>query len=511
MHLSLGLNFFMLEHLKTHFGFDAFRPLQEEIVTAVLARQDTLVLMPTGGGKSLCYQLPALMFGGLTLVISPLIALMKDQVDALNHNGVAAAFLNSSLNIKERGRVESAVLAGEVKILYLAPERLALFGFRQFLSRLEVSLVAIDEAHCISEWGHDFRPEYRNLRDMRSLFPEVPIIALTATATPQVRQDIVTALGLRDPRVFISSFNRPNLHYSVRAKYNATGSLVKLLKGYKDQSVIIYCFSRKDTETLAGDLSDAGFRALPYHAGLAREVRRETQEKFIRDEVKIIVATIAFGMGIDKPNVRLVVHMDIPKTMESYYQETGRAGRDGQPSDCVLFYSIADRRKHDYFIEQIADALERERACRKLRRVLEYCQWGGCRRRFLLEYFGEAYEAASCGACDNCVVPVQDAPHDANMAQKILSAVLRTGERFGIGYVCGVLRGSRSKRILQNKHDKLSVHGLLRGVSEDDIRVCMTTLVRTGELEKVAGEYPTLRVSKAGKRALQQAIATVKG
>jgi ATP-dependent DNA helicase RecQ len=493
----------MLDHLKTHFGFDAFRPLQEEIITAVLALQDTLVLMPTGGGKSLCYQLPALVFEGITLVVSPLIALMKDQVDALNGNGIAAEFFNSSQNTKDQQSVEEAVLAGKVKILYVAPERLALPGFRQFLSRLNVSLVAIDEAHCISEWGHDFRPEYRNLRDVRALFPQVPIIALTATATPQVREDIVTALALRHPRVFVSSFNRPNLHYRVRPKYNTFVSLLKLLEGYKDQSVIIYCFSRKDTEALADDLSHAGFGALPYHAGLAREKRTRVQEKFIRNEVKIIVATIAFGMGIDKSDVRLVVHMDLPKTMEAYYQETGRAGRDGLKSDCVLFYSIADRRKQDYFIDQIEDEDERDRARKKLRRVLEYCQHTGCRRRFLLEYFGEIYTTASCDACDNCVVPTADKPESVTMMQKILSAVLRTGERFGVGYICDVLRGSRNKRVLANKHDKLSVHGLLRDVPQEDIRGCISTLVRVGQLEKIDGDYPTLRVSKAGRQALK--------
>ncbi len=496
----------MLDHLKTHFGFDAFRPLQEEIVTAVLARQDTLVLMPTGGGKSLCYQLPALLLEGITLVVSPLIALMKDQVDALNASGVPAAYLNSSLCAQDGERVQEDALAGKVKLLYVAPERLASLSFRPFFERLHVSLVAIDEAHCISQWGHDFRPEYRNLRDVRGLFPEAPIIALTATATPQVREDIVISLGLSDAKTFVSSFNRPNLHYRVQPKYNVFALLRGLLAGYKDQSVIIYCFSRKDTEQLALDLSRAGFAALPYHAGLQREVRTHTQEQFIRDEVKIIVATIAFGMGIDKPDVRLVVHMDLPKTLEAYYQETGRAGRDGLPSDCVLFYSIADRRKQEYFIDQIADEQERTRARRKLRQVLEYCETTSCRRRFVLAYFGEVYVSSSCGACDNCVIPTNVQPLDVTMTQKILSAVLRTGERFGMKYLCDVLRGSRNKRILQYKHDQLSVHGLLRDVPEADLRVRISSLVRTGELEKVAGEYPTLRVSKAGRESLSRRV-----
>ncbi|TAL49856.1 DNA helicase RecQ [Patescibacteria group bacterium] len=492
----------MLDHLKTHFGFDAFRPLQEDIINAVLARQDTLVLMPTGGGKSLCYQLPALLLDGITLVVSPLIALMKDQVDALNANGVPAAYLNSSLCASDAMGVQKEALRGKVKLLYVAPERLASPSFRPFFESLDVCLVAIDEAHCISQWGHDFRPEYRNLRDVRDLFPEAPIIALTATATPQVKEDIVRSLGLRDAKTFISSFNRPNLHYRVQPKYNAFVSLRGMLVGYKDQSVIIYCFSRKDTEELAQNLSRAGYRALPYHAGLLREVRTRTQEQFIRDEVKIIVATIAFGMGIDKPDVRLVVHMDLPKTMEAYYQETGRAGRDGLKSECVLFYSIADRRKQDYFIDQIADEQERARARDKLRQVLAYCEAMTCRRRFMLAYFGETYDQPSCEACDNCVKATETKPRDITMTQKILNAVLRTGERFGMGYICEVLRGSRNKRVLQNKHDQLSVHGLLRDVSEADLRVRISSLVRTGELEKVAGEYPTLRVSKAGRASL---------
>lgn len=495
----------MLDHLKTHFGFAAFRPLQEEIVTAVLARQDTLVLMPTGGGKSLCYQLPALVFGGLTLVVSPLIALMKDQVDALGRNGVAAEYLNSSQSAQETSRVRAALLVGKVKILYVAPERLAQASFREFVRCLPVDLVAIDEAHCISEWGHDFRPEYRNLRDVRALFPQAPIIALTATATPRVRQDIVSALGLREPGVFVSSFNRPNLRYRVRPKYNTFAALLALLQQRRDQPAIIYCFSRKDTEALARDLALAGVSALPYHAGLDRDVRTRTQEQFIADEVKVIVATIAFGMGIDKPDVRLVVHMDLPKTLEAYYQETGRAGRDGKPSDCVLFYSLADRRKHNYFIDQMENELERERSRKMLQRVIDYCEVTSCRRRFVLAYFGEAFPSTTCGACDNCqpeVVPAR--PHNVSMDHAILRAVLRTGERFGVGYVSDVLRGSRAKRILANRHDKIPDHGALRDVPTGDLRVRIAGLVRTGLLEKVAGEYPTLRVSKKGREFLRK-------
>ena len=362
----------MLEQLKAYFGFDQFLPLQEEIIDKVLANRDTLVLMPTGGGKSLCYQLPALHFKGLTLVVSPLIALMKDQVDGLRANGVPAGLLNSTLTAQESAQVQDQSKQGQLKILYIAPERLALPGFQRFLHSLEVSLIAIDEAHCISEWGHDFRPDYRNLRSLRKEFPGVPVIALTATATTQVREDILNQLGLDNPEIFISSFNRPNLTYTIQPKTEPLGSLLNLLEKHQGGSTIIYRFSRKATEETAMELSDRGFSALPYHAGLDRDLRRETQEKFIRDQVQIVVATIAFGMGIDKPDVRLVVHYDLPKTVEGYYQETGRAGRDGLPSDCVLFYSYGDRSKQEYFISQIEDDDERDKAHTKLDQYWPY-------------------------------------------------------------------------------------------------------------------------------------------
>ena len=333
----------ILDLLKSRFGYDSFLPLQEEIVRHVLGKDHCLVLMPTGGGKSLCYQLPALCLDGLTLVVSPLIALMKDQVDALRANGIPAAFVNSSMTASEIGSIHTAALMGRIKILYIAPERLAVPGFVSFLDSASVSLLAIDEAHCISEWGHDFRPDYRNLKALRARFPDVPCIALTATATERVREDIVTQLDIPDGKTFLSSFNRHNLSYSVLPKSDQFSELLKLLKRHKGESAIIYCFSRKGTEELVADLGEEGFDALPYHAGLDPATRRSNQERFIRDETPIIVATIAFGMGIDKPNVRLIVHYDMPKSVEGYYQETGRAGRDGLPSDCVLFYSPGDR------------------------------------------------------------------------------------------------------------------------------------------------------------------------
>ncbi|TAK03312.1 ATP-dependent DNA helicase RecQ [Patescibacteria group bacterium] len=399
----------MRELLKTHFGYDAFRPLQEEIIDTVLKKQDVLVLMPTGGGKSLCFQLPALKFPGITLVVSPLIALMKDQVDALTANGISAACLNSTLDGDVSDDVEARALSGELKLLYVAPERLAQPAFQVFLSHLNVSLIAIDEAHCISEWGHDFRPDYRNMKELRRVFPGVPVIALTATATPRVKEDILKELRMEDASVFLSSFNRPNLRYAVRPKRNAVGQLVGLLESYKEKPVIVYCFSRKNTEEVAEQLCRAGFQALPYHAGLNRDVRAQTQDKFIRDEVPVIVATIAFGMGIDKPDVRLVVHMDLPKTIESYYQETGRAGRDGLPSECVLFYTYGDKRKQDYFINMMENGPEKALAIQKLAQVISYCETRTCRRKFLLEYFGERGESATCDSCDVCVPPPKQA------------------------------------------------------------------------------------------------------
>ena len=386
----------MLDLLKQYFGYDRFRPLQEDIIANVLTGNDSLVIMPTGGGKSLCYQLPALRLGGITLVVSPLIALMKDQVDGLKANGIRAEFINSALPYQDMVRIRGEALGGEIKILYVSPERLALEGFQSLLNSLNVSLVAVDEAHCISEWGHDFRPDYRALGALRRSMPDVPFIALTATATYRVRDDIVTQLGLQNPQRFVASFNRANLNYEVRPKRNSFGQLVELLESRRNQSAIIYCFSRKETEELAVDLRQQGLTAKPYHAGMDAEARRRTQEEFIAGEFPIVVATIAFGMGIDKPDVRLVVHNSLPKSLEGYYQETGRAGRDGLPSDCVLFYSYGDKSKQEFFINRIGDDIERQKASDKLAQVVEYCQLQTCRRRYLLEYFDDETDFQWC-------------------------------------------------------------------------------------------------------------------
>ena len=491
----------MLEQLKAYFGFDRFLPLQEEIITKVLAKRDTLVLMPTGGGKSLCYQLPALRFKGLTLVVSPLIALMKDQVDGLLANGVPAGLLNSTLTAQEANQVQDQARQGKIKILYVAPERLAISGFQRFLQSLDVSLIAIDEAHCISEWGHDFRPDYRNLKSLRKDFPGVPVIALTATATEPVREDIVNQLALDKPEIFISSFNRPNLTYTIQPKTEPLGSLLHLLEKHQGGSAIIYRFSRKATEETALELSERGFSALPYHAGLERDLRRETQEKFIRDQVQIVVATIAFGMGIDKPDVRLVVHYDLPKTVEGYYQETGRAGRDGLPSDCVLFYSYGDRSKQEYFISQIEDDDEREKAHTKLEQVLALCDLQTCRRAYLMEYLGESWPETDCGGCDICLLPREE--FDATeIAQKILSAAVRTVERFGVNYLVDVLRGSANKAVRIRGHHELPVFGISRDVDADELKEMVRSLVTNGLLAQNGGDYPTLSVSQKGRKFL---------
>ncbi len=401
--------------LKKYFGYEEFRPLQKEIIERVLQGYDCVVLMPTGGGKSLCFQLPALMLDGTTIVVSPLISLMKDQVDTLRANGISANFINSALSQFEIADTMRRVGVGEIKILYIAPERFAVHGFENFLRDLKISLIAIDEAHCISEWGHDFRPDYRNLKLLRNKFPTVPLIALTATATPKVREDIVKQLDLKNHQIFISSFNRPNLSYEVLPKKDSLKSILSLLNGYRDESVIIYCFSRNDTEKLVEDLNNYGFKAVAYHAGLDTNQRKENQEKFIRDEINIIVATIAFGMGIDKPDVRLVIHHSLPKSVEGYYQETGRAGRDGLPARCILFFSYADKFKHDYFIRNMTGT-EQKKAQEKLDHVLQYGNLYGCRRKFLLCYFNEDYNQNNCGNCDGCVpnIPLQTGKVDLN-------------------------------------------------------------------------------------------------
>lgn len=399
----------MLDLLKKHFGYETFRPLQKEIVEHCTAGKDALVLMPTGGGKSLCYQLPALKFPGLTIVISPLISLMKDQVDALRGNGILAAYMNSSQTPQENRQVEEAAARGEIKLLYLAPERLALPRTLGFLQNLHINLIAVDEAHCISEWGHDFRPEYRNLVVLREQFPGVPVLALTATANARVQNDIVSQLKLGDGQIFRSSFDRPNLTYRVLSKKKTLERLIQEIRKTPGQSAIVYCFSRKRTEKFAADLCANNIKAAAYHAGLTADERSRIQDDFIHDRVPVICATIAFGMGIDKPDVRLIAHVDLPKSVEGYYQETGRAGRDGLSSECLLFFSNGDRFLHNYFIDRMQDADEKVRAKRQLDQICKYCEQDGCRRVYLLKYFGEDYAKGNCNGCDICLPKIETA------------------------------------------------------------------------------------------------------
>ena len=471
------------EILKHQFGYDSFRMNQAAAIETVLNKKDAVVLMPTGGGKSLCYQIPALMNDGLTLVVSPLIALMKDQVDALVSNGVAAAFLNSSQTSREQTEVFQRIRSGELKILYVAPERLLQSGeqFIEFLQTINVSLFAIDEAHCISSWGHDFRPEYIQLGKLKRYFPDIPVIALTATADKLVRKDIIERLNLKDYELFVSSFNRPNIYYEVQPKRKSYEKLLDFLENRRDESGIVYCLSRKSAESLAADLRDEGFSALPYHAGLDKETRDKNQELFLNDEVKIITATIAFGMGIDKSNVRFVVHIDLPKNVESYYQETGRAGRDGLESRALLFFSWADVKKLKDFAAVENNQRQSEIMLRKLQKMGDFGEIKTCRRKFLLNYFDEELQE-DCGNCDNCDT-VFEKFDGTILAQKALSAVYRTEQRMGLTYLVDFLRGSKAQKIWDT-HKNLKTYGIGADVSKDEWLAYFKDLIAQGFLEQ---------------------------
>lgn len=445
--------------LKSTFGYDEFRPLQEKCILSVLDKKDTLLIMPTGGGKSLCYQIPALVFSGLTVVVSPLISLMKDQVSQLKELGIEAEVINSTLSWDEYEANKTLVQSGKTKLLFVAPETLFKTDILEMLEYCHVDCITIDEAHCISEWGHDFRPDYRRIKDIRLRFPDAVFLAVTATATKRVRHDIIANLTLNGPVELIASFNRDNLFYEVIPKTRATDQTLDFLEKFKDQSGIIYCFSRKQVDSLTEDLNAYGFKALPYHAGLSSEVRHRNQELFIRDDVPIMVATIAFGMGINKPNVRFVIHYDLPKNIESYYQETGRAGRDGLQSHCLLFFNPGDISKIRYFIDQKTNKLQQKVAIDHLNAMVDYAESRKCRRVPLINYFGENYDVENCGLCDNCVNPEEPMFDLSSEAIKFLQCMSETEEVFGAVHVINVLRGSNSERVQNYNHNECNIYG----------------------------------------------------
>jgi ATP-dependent DNA helicase RecQ len=502
--------------LKQRFGFDSFRPGQQDVVTDILLGRDVLAIMPTGGGKSLCFQLPALLRPGVCIVISPLIALMQDQVRQLEDNGIAATFINSSLERAEMSRRLARIERGEIKLLYVAPERLLQPEFLgEFLPRLHathgISSLVVDEAHCVSDWGHDFRPEYRQLHRLRSLFPQLPVAAFTATATERVRRDIVQQLALRQPRIHLSSFNRTNLHYAVRPKTRATYSELLEHARRDGGAGIVYCLSRKRVDEIAGQLQGDGVRALPYHAGLEAGTRRDNQDAFIRDDAQVIVATIAFGMGINKPDVRWVMHYDLPKTLEGYYQESGRAGRDGRPARCILCFGAGDIRTAELIIAQKVDPVtfeplvdEQRMARQQLRQVLNYAESAECRRAVQLRYFGEEF-AGPCNACDNCLEPrsMLDRTTEAKQFLSCIARLAQRHERFGAAYVIDILRGAETQKIISRDHGSLSVYGIGKQLGTNEWRDIARALLHQGLMTQSQDGYAVLSLNEASWQVLR--------
>ncbi|MDP9127972.1 MAG: DNA helicase RecQ [Pseudomonadota bacterium] len=489
--------------LRKVFGYRSFRGDQAAIISHVIGGGEALVLMPTGGGKSLCYQIPALVRDGVGVVISPLIALMQDQVDALAEQGVRAAFLNSSQDIEEVRRIEHKLREGEIDLLYVAPERLLTERFLHLLSGLSLAVFAIDEAHCVSQWGHDFRPEYRKLSILHEQFPDVPRIALTATADQITRDEIIQQLRLENARLFVAGFNRPNIRYRIAEKKSGMQQLLNFLAedGRRGQSGIVYCQTRRKVEETAKALSAAGFKALPYHAGMHQDIRRQNQQKFLREDGIIMTATVAFGMGIDKPDVRFVAHIDLPQSLEAYYQETGRAGRDGEPAEAWMTYGLGDVVQLSQRIDQ-SEALDAQKRVmrQKLEAILGYCETVECRRKVLLAYFGDQHGA--CGNCDICLEP--PVTWDGKVAiQKLLSAVLRTGQRFGAGYAIDVLTGKTNERLARNGHDVIPTFGVGKDLSEKAWRAVIRQAIAAGLLHAEAEQYGALQVTDRGRIALR--------
>ena len=501
----------ILSILRKYFGYNSFRPLQEEIINTAIEGNDVLVLMPTGGGKSICFQIPALYQKGLTVVISPLVALMKDQVDQLNSVGAPATYINSTLSEKEVRLRLSELYNGKFKLLYISPERLQLSGTEKLFSNIKIERFVVDEAHCISEWGHDFRPEYRQFSELRSNYENVPVMALTATATSRVKEDIVKQLDLRSPKVFTSSFNRSNLSYSVQPKKNPLQQILNVIDKNNGESGIIYCSTRAATEELADQLISKGVNAAAYHAGLPTNEKNKNHEAFVHDKIEVICATIAFGMGIDKSNVRFVIHHNLPKSLEGYYQETGRAGRDGLPGECLLLYSTKDKSTQHHFIDQISEEQEKSNALNLLRQITNYAESRHCRRKIILKYFGEIYEKDKCNNCDNCLIE-RKTYDGTDVALKLLACVYRIDEQnhkrgrelsFGFNHIIEILRGADNQKIKNFDHHKLSTFGIGKDLPKEKWRDIGNEIVQLGYLKQSSGIRPIIQLNEKGNEWLK--------
>lgn len=507
----------ILPVVERYWGYDTLRPLQAEAIAAALAHRDSLVVMPTGGGKSLCYQVPPAVDGSTDVVVSPLISLMKDQVDGLRTCGYPAACVHSGMSNEERREVESAVAEGKFRLLFVAPERVMTSWFMQMLERLDVRRFAIDEAHCISHWGHDFRPDYRQLATLRQRFAGASFHAFTATATPRVQGDIVNQLGLRDPAILIGRFDRPNLIYRIVPLVDRDAQTLDVIRRHSGEAVIVYCISRKETEAMAAILAGRGIRAEAYHAGLSPDQRHRTQEAFAEERLDVVVATVAFGMGIDRSNVRCVLHASMPKSVEHYQQETGRAGRDGLEAECVLLYSGADAMRWESLVEKSAEEAPNPAALiaaqkRLIKQIQSFCNSPVCRHKVLSEYFGQEYESPNCGACDYCLNEVEGLEDGTVTAQKILSCVARTGERYGVKHVVDVLLGAKTDQIKRMRHDQQSTYGLLADMPKKQLTAFVFQLVDQGLLSRSDGEYPTLALNPRSWEVLrgQQGVRLVR-